>query len=93
MIESPLQDGALAAEQMWSFCNDLRACVGMMEAILTLDTSAVTHPHGMAPEIRDQRNQLLRVARKLCRAEMVQRWAALQDRWPMFIRAIDHPTW
>lgn len=91
--DEPIQDGVLAAEIKWSFVSDLRAVTGMMEAVMHLDSSAVTHPHGMDPDIIKQRNELLRVARRLCRAEMVQRWAALQDRWPMFTRALETPTW
>lgn len=85
-------DPHTAMEQKWSFINDLRACVGMMEAVQHLDAASMTHPHGMDPEVIKQRNALLRVARQLCRAEMIQRWDALQERWPMFTRALEAPT-
>ena len=78
-----------AYETIHSFLNDLRALTSMCEAVFTLDTASVTHPHGMTEEIRKQRNNILSVARKLCRAEAISRWDGVLNRWENFVRAMD----
>lgn len=91
-VEGVQLDPHVALEQMTSFLNDLRAFAGVAEATYILDMTTITHPHGMDEGIRKQRNALLSVPRKLCRAEVVQRWEALVNRWPTFLEALDVKT-
>jgi hypothetical protein len=91
-VEGTSLDPHVALEQMHSFLSDLRAFVGVAEAIYILDMSTITHPHGMEENVRKQRNNLLSIPRKLCRAEAVSRWESLVNRWPTFLEALDAKT-
>lgn len=91
-VEGAQLDPHVALEQIHSFLSDLRAFVGCAEGVYILDMTTITHPHGMAENVRMQRNNLLSIPRKLMRAEVINRWESLVNRWPTFLESLDAKT-